>query len=253
MNFIRTYKERCPNHLVFYQGTYYQALNDAKRELKFLLILLHSEHKPESIQFCRDTLSHPEIIDYIGRNAIIWGCDVSSPEGFRVSHSLNARSQYPTIMMICLRNNRMTVVGKLEGNCTPEELLRRMRSVVQENDIYLTQARLDRLERSLNQSIRQQQDAAYELSLKADQEKEKRKQEERERQKELQDQLEAEKQAEFQRKIDIENMKLEMAITVPSEPAATENGVVDLVFKLPSGARLERRFLSAHKLIVSIL
>ncbi|XP_063698420.1 FAS-associated factor 2 [Culicoides brevitarsis] len=248
LQFIQTFKEKNPIHPVFYQGTYSQALNDAKRELKFLLILIHSEQKTESVNFCRDTLSNPEVIEYINHNMILWGCDVASPEGFRVSHSTNARNVYPTMLMICLRNNKMTIVGRLEGNCTPEELLRRIRSVVQENDIYLTQQRLDRLERSLNQSIRQQQDAAYELSLKADQEKERKKQEELAKQKRIQDELEAEKQAEHQRKVDIENMKLELASTVPSEPLATDEGVVMLVFKLPSGVRLERRFLSKHSL-----
>lgn len=182
---------------------------------------------------------------------ILWGCDVSSPEGFRVSHSANARNVYPTMLVICLRNNKMTIVGRLEGNCTPEELLRRIRSVVQENDIYLTQTRLDRLERSLNQSIRQQQDVAYELSLQADQEKERKKQEEIAKQRRVQEELEAEREAEHQRKVDIENMKLELASTVPSEPNASDDGVVMLVFKLPSGVRLERRFLSLHTLQVS--
>uniref|UniRef100_A0A336M8X6 CSON011543 protein n=1 Tax=Culicoides sonorensis TaxID=179676 RepID=A0A336M8X6_CULSO len=247
LQFIELYKEKNPVHPVFYQGTYSQALNDAKRELKFLLILLHSEQKPESVNFCRDTLSNPEIIDYLNRNMILWGCDVASPEGFRVSQSLNLRSVYPTMVMICLRNNKMTIVGRLEGNCVPEELLRRMRSVVQENDIYLTQARLDRLERSLNRNIRQQQDDAYALSLKADQEKERKKQEEIEKQRRIEQELEAERQAEYQRKIDIENMKVELASTVPSEPS-TNDGVVSLVFKLPSGVRLERRFLSVHTL-----
>lgn len=251
LQFIQTYKEKNPVHPVFYQGTYSQALNDAKRELKFLLVLIHSEQKSESVNFCRDTLGNPEIIDYINRNMILWGCDVASPEGFRVSHSTNARNVYPTMILICLRNNKMTIVGRLEGNCTPDELLRRIRSVVQENDIYLTQTRLDRLERSLNQSIRQQQDVAYELSLKADQEKERKRQEEIAKQRRIQEELEAEREAEHQRKVDIENMKLELASTVPSEPNATDNGVVMLVFKLPSGVRLERRFLSVHTLQVS--
>lgn len=57
-----------------------------------------------------------------------------------------------------------------------------------------------RLERSLTQSLRQQQDEAYEVSLRADQEKERLKQLERE--KIIQQQLdeEAERNAEVQRK-----------------------------------------------------
>lgn len=38
---------------------------------------------------------------------------------------------------------------------------------------------------------------------------------------------------------------------VPSEPDATHPDAVHVVFKLPSGGRLERRFLKSHSLEVS--
>jgi len=248
MKFIQNFNERITEeHPVFYQGTYSQALNDAKRELKFLLVFLHADNQPESMAFCRDTLSNPEVIEYINRNMILWGCDISTPEGFRVSHSIGSRN-LPNLVVICLRNNKMVVVGRSEGNCNAAELLRRLRSVVQENEIYLIQTRADRLERSMNQSIRQQQDAAYEQSLRADQEKERRKQEEREAARRAEEEIERQRLAEQQRKVDLENMKLELAMSVPSEPAADATNVVNLVFKLPTGKRLERRFLSSHSL-----
>lgn len=244
-DFIRKFNEISAEHPTFYQGTYAQALNDAKRELKFLFVFLHGESKSDSVQLCRDTLCRPEVIEYVNHHALFWGCDISTPEGFRVSHSLNGRN-YPNIVMVCLRNNRMVIVGRSEGFCTGEELLRRMRSVVQENEIYLIQARADRLERSLNQSIRNQQDVAYQQSLLADQEKERRKQEELEAKKRAAQEIEEQRLAEQRRKQDIENLKLDLATTVPSEPAVTEQDVVMMVFKLPDGKRLERRFLSSH-------
>lgn len=57
-----------------------------------------------------------------------------------------------------------------------------------------------RLERSLTQSLRQQQDEAYEVSLRADQEKERLKQLEREKIIQQQLEEEAERNAEVQRK-----------------------------------------------------
>lgn len=234
---------------MFYQGTYAQALNDAKRELKFLFVFLHAESKTDSVQFCRDTLARPEIIEYINQNAIFWGCDIATPEGFRVSHSMNCRN-YPNIVIVCLRNNKMVIVGRSEGMCNGEELLRRLRSVVQENEIYLIQARADRLERSLNQSIRNQQDAAYQQSLLADQEKERKRQEELEAKRRAEQEIEEQRLAEQRRKQEIEDLKLDLASTVPSEPADTEQDVVMIMFKLPDGKRLERRFLSTHILQV---
>lgn len=192
------YKAKFSEHPVFYQGTYAQALNDAKRELKFLLIYLHKDGQ-ESTNFCRSTLSNPEVIEYVNSKMLFWACDIASPEGYRVSHSISARS-YPILVMVGLRANKMLIMGRMEGDCPPEEFLRRLRTVVGDNEIYLNQARNDRLERSATQSLRQQQDAAYEESLRADQEKERRKQLLREEEQRRQDAINAEILAGIQRK-----------------------------------------------------
>lgn len=49
LSFVNSYEEHYGNvHPVFYQGTYAQAVNDAKQELRFLLIYLHSFQKLKS-------------------------------------------------------------------------------------------------------------------------------------------------------------------------------------------------------------
>lgn len=54
VNFIRSYEERYGNtHPVFYQGSYSQALSDAKQELRFLLVYLHKDEAQEVDQWCR--------------------------------------------------------------------------------------------------------------------------------------------------------------------------------------------------------
>ncbi|XP_059616504.1 FAS-associated factor 2 [Phlebotomus argentipes] len=241
LTFIDAYKEKYPVHPVFYHGTYAQALNDAKRELKFLLVYLHSEGKSDADSFCRNALSDAQVVAYINRNMLFWACDIAAPEGYRVSHSINART-YPILVVVGMRWNKMIIMGRMEGDCTAEELLRRLQTVVTDNEVYLSQARAERLERSLTQTLRKQQDEAYEQSLKADQEKERRKQEEKEEQLKREQAIEAEKQAEVERKNNIARLKIEMASEVPSEPPADAAETTSVVFKLPSGARIERRF-----------
>lgn len=143
MNFIQDFNEKYPNHPVFYQGTYAQVLNDAKQELKFLAIYLHSDNSPETISFCRNTLSNGEVIEFINSNMLLWGCSVSSPEGYRVSHVINARS-HPTLVVVGLQNHKMTIIGRMEGDCTAAELINRLRLVINENQIWLTRIRRDR-------------------------------------------------------------------------------------------------------------
>lgn len=212
MKFIHSYNEQYPQHPVFYQGTYAQALNDAKQELRFLLVYLHQnpQNNCDVDSFCRDTLSNPSVIEFINRNTLFWGCDISSPEGYRISQSINARS-YPIMVLIALRTNRMVIMGRYEGDCTADELIRRLQAVINSNDIWLSQARADRMERNLTQTLRQQQDEAYRESLIADEEKERRRQMERQKEREAQEALERER-AEAEKRKEVKNCILRSTI-----------------------------------------
>ncbi|XP_026472980.1 FAS-associated factor 2 [Ctenocephalides felis] len=207
MGFISKYREQYGSQPVFYQGTYAQAVNDAKRELRFLLVYLHSDNHADTALFCRNTLSHEQVSQYISLHTLLWGCNIQSPEGWRVAHSLAVR-RYPVCAVVALRDHRMTVVGRIEGATDKDLFLQRLESLLSDNEIYLTQARADRYERSLTQSLRAQQDEAYEQSLRADQEKERLKEQERLKQKSKENEEKQRQQEEEQRKQKIAEEKL---------------------------------------------
>lgn len=169
-----------------------------------------------------------------------------------MSHSFAARAgHYPLLVMIALRDNKMTVMGRMEGDCSAEEFLVRMRRVVNDNERWLNAARAERLERSFNQSLRAQQDVAYEESLKADREKERKKQKEREEQQKIEKEIQ-EAQATETRRMELkERLKQELVHQVPREPSDGELDAINIVFKLPNGLRITRRFLKSHSLNVS--
>ncbi|CAB0016694.1 unnamed protein product [Nesidiocoris tenuis] len=105
-----------------------------------------------------------------------------------------------------------------------------------------------RISRSLTQRIRREQDAAYLESLRVDQEKERRKNEEQEKKMQALREQEEREQAERDRKESIKRAKIEMASDIPDEPESSHPDALSIVFKLPSGERIERRFLKTHKL-----
>lgn len=267
LKFIDDYHSKYSNHPVFYRGTYAQALNDAKRELKFLLVYLHSENSSQMItvaggngsrisettNFCRNTLSNRDVIAYINKHMIFWAADISTPEGYRVSHSMNARAgHYPLLVIIALRDNKMTIMGRMEGDCDAEELITRMRRVVSDNERWLNAARHERLERSFNQTLRAQQDVAYEESLRADREKERKKQEERDEQKRIEREIQEMEAADDRRRNLKERLKKELVHQVPQEPSDDgEFDAISIVFKLPNGLRITRQFLKSNSLNVS--
>lgn len=126
-NFIREFESTYgSNHPTFFRGSYNTALNEAKSGLKFLLIYLHCKSHQDTESFCSKTLCHPEVVSYLNRQTsriIFWSINVESCEGTRVSQIVSEYS-YPFLALICLRDNRMTIVRKFEGFLSVEALLR---------------------------------------------------------------------------------------------------------------------------------
>lgn len=125
VNFIAQFEAKFgTSHPAFFRGSYNDALAEAKRDLKFLLVYLHAESHQDTEAFCGDVLAHPEVISYIARNNIIfWACCVRAPEGYRVSSALKENT-YPFLGLIGLKeNNRMLLVRRFEGKTNVERLL----------------------------------------------------------------------------------------------------------------------------------
>ena len=99
-------------------------LEAAKKDLKFLLVYLHSEEHQHTTHFCTSVLADPELIAYVSQSMLFWGCSVRKPEGYRVSQALRENS-YPALAVIVLRQHRMVVVGRQEGHIPATQLVSR--------------------------------------------------------------------------------------------------------------------------------
>lgn len=125
-NYIKYFETKYGKaHPNFFPGSYNTALNEAKVNLKFLLVYLHCKSHQDTDSFCTKTLIHPEVISYLNCNnsIIFWSINIESNEGARVS-SIVSEYSYPFLALICLRDNRMTIVRKFEGFLSVEALLR---------------------------------------------------------------------------------------------------------------------------------
>uniref|UniRef100_A0A8D2B3Z0 FAS-associated factor 2 n=1 Tax=Sciurus vulgaris TaxID=55149 RepID=A0A8D2B3Z0_SCIVU len=219
VSFMHSFEEKYGRaHPVFYQGTYSQALNDAKRELRFLLVYLHGDDHQDSDEFCRNTLCAPEVISLINTRMLFWACSTNKPEGYRVSQALRENT-YPFLAMIMLKDRRMTVVGRLEGLIQPDDLINQLTFIMDANQTYLVSERLERKEP--DQVLRQQQDEAYLASLRADQEKERKKREERERKRRKEEEVQQQKLAEERRRQNLQEEKERKLECLPPEDDST--------------------------------
>lgn len=242
VSFIQEYNQTFGDpHPTFYPGTYSQVLNEAKKELKFLLVYLHCKDHQDTNKFCRQTLCNPEVIEFINSNCLMWACSVDSLEGYRVSQALRENT-YPFLALVVQREFRMTVVGRIEGFVEPECLLQRLRTIISDNEAFLVAARADREERSFNQALRQEQDVAYLESLRADQEKDEKKRRERLLEEERLREIRELELAEERKKEEMTKKKQDAIKQVPPEPASDEIGICRILIRLPQGQKLERRF-----------
>ena len=247
--FIREYEGQYGNvHPPLNRGGYYQVLEEAKRDLRFLLVYLHSEDHQDTDTFCRHVLPSDQVTQTIAdRNIIFWSCSVRKPEGYKVSQALRENS-YPFLAMIVLRQHRMVVVGRQEGLMEPEALVTWINDTVTEYEAFIVAARAERDERNLDREIRSQQEAEYAETLRRDQEREQRAREREEIERREEEERERLRREELERKDQIVRMKIEMANEIPEEPSVDNSEAVRVVIKLPDGQRLERRFLMSHSL-----
>ena len=246
------------NHPEFFISSYNTAVIEAKSKLKFLLIFIHSDmdsspnHSPTD-SFIRNVLLDQLIIDYIkNNNLIFWSIDAKSFEGQRVIHSVHESSGKSFLALITMqkdlrnRNQRMTVVKKFDINDSISNVdlfLSQLLEVMEEHEHGLDAARAERTSLNINQQIRQEQDKAFEESLKADQEKERMKRERREK-KHNEERLKKEKEdTERNLRDRLKDLKANFINRVPPEPENNDPDVIHLLVKLPNGQRLERRFL----------
>lgn len=80
------------------------------------------------------------MITYINTYFFFWACSVKSGEGYKVSQ-IYKPSHYPYMAVVVLKENRMTIVSRMEGYCDANELIQRLGVINAEYEINLVQAR----------------------------------------------------------------------------------------------------------------
>ncbi|CAO3632758.1 unnamed protein product [Cunninghamella blakesleeana] len=251
--FLREFEKNYgETHVPFLQEGYSQALEQARKELKFLLVILQSDEHDNTDAFCKDTLTNPELIQFLqSKNVLVWGGNVGQIEGYQVSCTLQATT-YPFLAIIALQqpsststssSPKMSVVERLEGSITPTTLIQRLDTTIQRHGTVLNRLKMERDQRDMERRLREEQDRAYHESLKADQEKERKAREEREA---LARQEEEERKAQMERELQLKKREQYIQYlfnTLPSEPNSDYQGkITKLNFRLANGDRVIRQF-----------
>jgi FAS-associated factor 2 len=239
--------------LPFFEGGVAQAQDLAKKDLKFLLIVLMSPEHDDNETFVKETLLAPEVVNYISDPAnkiILWGGNILDSEAYQVSQEYNC-TKFPFSALVCLTpkegSTRMGIIKRMVGPTPAGEYLSELRAAMDKYTSDLDEARAERAAREAARSLRTEQDSAYERSLARDRERARQKREAAAAAAEA----ERKSKADAERAAHMEDLRQQWrrwrASTVAAEPDGSAKEVVRIALKMPeaTGAgRIVRKFRS---------
>ena len=107
--FRREFEEEYGDHanasrVPFHEGGFAEALDLAKRDLKFLLVVLVSPEHDDTAAFTRETLLSDAVVSFLADPAndlIVWGGNVLDSEAYQVAAEYNC-TKFPFSCLVCL-------------------------------------------------------------------------------------------------------------------------------------------------------
>ncbi|KAI2619679.1 hypothetical protein GGR54DRAFT_603153 [Hypoxylon sp. NC1633] len=245
------------NDLPFYEGGFAQALDLAKNDLKFLLIVLMSPEHDDTESFTRETLLSPEIVAYINdpsNDIMLWGGNVLDSEAYQVATEYNC-TKYPFSCLVCLTpkegSTRMSIVKRLVGPQPASTYLSELQTAINKYAPDLAGVRAERTAQEVARSLRTEQDSAYERSLARDRERARQRKEAEAAAALAEKRALEEAEAAEKRARQRQQWRRWRATTISPEPDASTapKDVVRLALKMPDGedgaaspGRIVRRF-----------
>lgn len=241
----------------FVPGSYSDALQQAKREIKVLVVLLLSRAHGDDALFRSRVLTDRTLLDVLKQDDfVVWGGYVQDREPHRVAMLLEAGT-YPFIAFIALQPHRTrhsstptprsAVLSRLEGS--PQSSMSAASIVSHISEVvlprtqpYLNRLRAERGQRELERSLRAEQDRAYAEASRLDMERVKQRRAERaDLERAERDRAEeAARHSAAAAKADAWRSWARKHL-VPPEPAPAENDI-RVAIHLPDGRNLLRRF-----------
>lgn len=258
----------------FHDGGYLAALAAAQRELKFLVVYLHSDGHPATAEFVRRVVQSPAFVAAVDAAFVAWAGSVTHADAAAVQHALRVDA-FPFIAIVAPprgtvrfggaalpplsssnyglmlssisgavlhgRRAEAPADGRGRGDPVATAVVGWMDAVQRDHAQRLDAVRRERESRDSARVLRREQDEEYAATLEADRAREREKA--RAEEEAAAAAAEAERaQAEARAKDDeVEQRQLRKRESLPAEPEKAA-GVATVVLRLPEGDRAERRF-----------
>ncbi|CAD6575728.1 MAG: hypothetical protein ASARMPREDX12_007462 [Alectoria sarmentosa] len=247
--FAREFEEEYGTHeLPFYEGGYAQAYDLAKKELRFLMVVLLSPEHDDTSVFVRESLLSQEVLDYIKdpqNKIILWAGNVQDSEAYQVSNALNC-SKFPFAALIVHTpqdsSTSMSTVARVIGLQPASAFVAKLRTAIAQHSAALDRVRATRHEQQATRNLREEQNSAYERSLAQDRERARQRREAEAARARAEQEIKAKADAKVQEVQKAEQWKRWRAQSILPEPGPDVKDVTRVSIRLTSGERVIRKF-----------
>jgi FAS-associated factor 2 len=252
--FIREFSEEYGAHdFPFVETGFNLAFDNAKKDFKFLLVVLLSPSHDDTSSWVRETLLSPQMTSFLASHRdeiILWGGNVQDAEAYQVADTVQC-TKFPFAGLVCYTpdsgSTGMSTVMRAVGPVTASELVAKLGTAVTAQQGQLSAARLERQQAQASRNLRQEQDSAYERSLAQDRERARLKREEAEAQARVEKEALQREEAEQRNAHALQQWKKWRSQSIPSEPeknAKDRKDTIRLSIRLLNGERVVRGFPS---------
>ncbi len=253
--FAREFEEEYGAHeLPFYEGGYAQAYDLAKKELRFLMVMLFSPEHDDTSAFVRETLLLQDVVNYLRdpqNKIILWAGNVQDSEAYQVSNTLNC-SKFPFAALIVHTpqdsSTSMSTIARVTGLQPASAFIAKLRTAIAQHSAALDRVRATRNEQQATRNLREEQNSAYERSLAQDRERARQRREAEAAQARTEREARAKADAEEQEVQKVAQWKRWRAHSISSEPGPSVKDVTRVSIRLTSGERVIRKFAENAKM-----
>jgi len=231
----------------FMECDYRTAASRARDQKRFLLVYLHSWKHADSETFCSNVLCTEGIAGFLRDNLLVWGGDITASDAYAMAQELEVTAFPFLALMVQGQGSNMSLVDRIEGLEQASNLLERLTAAMESAQSVLDARIAEETAREHERMLRMEQEVEYREAARRDAELAARRDaERREVEQRAREEEEAKRRAEEEEQA-TERERQEAAARLPPEPSAGPDAVRIRV-NLPSGGRLERRFLASHPL-----
>ena len=247
--FAREFEEEYGSHnLPLYEVGYAQAYDLAKKELKFLLVILLSPEHDETSTFVQKTLLSQELQNFIADRAtdlVLWAGNVQDSEAYQVSAALNCiKHPFAALIVHTPQDSptAMTTVARVHGLVAPTAFVAQLKRAMDQQMPSLSRVRAQRSEQQAARNILEEQNSAYERSLAQDRERARQHREAEAARVRAAEEERSKAEAERQKAQQAEQWRQWRAQRISPEPSSDVKDATRISLRMLSGERVVRKF-----------